>query len=187
MFLHINRGIDDFTHRDSALEAVLTERVGRGLSVACFSNLPAGSGMGGSSILAATILQCVATLIGTKLSNDSLVHLVSEVEQCLTTGGGWQDQVRLSICQIWISFNHISLLFNQIGGSFPGFKIARSEARLPLDVHVHALPVSRQFVELFNERVFLIFTGQQVVIATPRAHLYKRLSLYLRYKTTYLV
>ncbi len=49
--------------------------------------------MGGSSILASTILKSIAHLVGYDLSNNSLIYLVSEVEQLLTTGGGWQDQV----------------------------------------------------------------------------------------------
>lgn len=130
------------SHRDGSvtLSEWLREKLGCGIQISCFSDLPAGSGMGGSSILAAAILQSVATLLGKPLSNNSLVYLVSEVEQLLTTGGGWQDQ---------------------IGGCFPAFKIARSPSQLPLVVDVEPLASCSSFNDLFSDRTFLIYTGQQ--------------------------
>jgi fucokinase len=41
------------------------------------------------------------------------MHMVLLVEQKLTTGGGWQDQV---------------------GGLLPGFKLTTSSAKIPLEV-----------------------------------------------------
>ncbi len=76
-----------------SLGQVLQQLIGKGILISSFSNLPAGSGMGGSSILASTILKSISHLVGYNLSNNSLIYLVSEVEQLLTTGGGWQDQV----------------------------------------------------------------------------------------------
>lgn len=86
--------------------------IANGLEIACISDLPAGSGMGGSSILAAAVLQSISSAVGKVLTHDHLINLVSQVEQVLTTGGGWQDQVRfvgfpkLSVANI----NHISLV-----------------------------------------------------------------------------
>jgi galactokinase/mevalonate kinase-like predicted kinase len=80
-------------YRALSLEDFLGSALGGGIMVASYSNLPAGSGMGGSSILAATILKSIGSLLKLDLSNDRLIYLVSEVEQLLTTGGGWQDQV----------------------------------------------------------------------------------------------
>jgi len=67
--------------------------MGCGLVIETCSLLPAGSGMGGSSILAATVLQSLASTLAFPLSNDTLVYLVGQVEQVMGTGGGWQDQV----------------------------------------------------------------------------------------------
>ena len=64
-----------------------------GLEIAMVSNLPNGSGMGGSSVLAATILRAMSTVLQLDVTKDNLVALVSYVEQLMTTGGGWQDQV----------------------------------------------------------------------------------------------
>ena len=49
--------------------------------------------MGGSSSnVAAAALTAVATALGRPLSRESLVYLTSQVEQVLTTGGGWQGK-----------------------------------------------------------------------------------------------
>ena len=54
--------------------------VGKGLEIACLSDLPAGSGMGGSSILAAAVLQAVALVWGIgRLSDEAVVYLVLQV------------------------------------------------------------------------------------------------------------
>jgi hypothetical protein len=53
---------------------------GRGIEVACCSALPAGSGMGGSSIVAAAALAAVAALLGRRLSREALVYLASQVQ-----------------------------------------------------------------------------------------------------------
>jgi galactokinase/mevalonate kinase-like predicted kinase len=54
---------------------------GRGIEIACCSDLPAGSGMGGSSVVAAAALRAVAHLFGISVSQEELTHLVSQVEQ----------------------------------------------------------------------------------------------------------
>lgn len=83
--------------RDSAeaLSEYLRTTFGGGIHISCVSDLPAGSGMGGSSILAAAALHSLSALLGLSTSLDALVSLVSQVEQILTTGGGWQDQVNM--------------------------------------------------------------------------------------------
>ena len=65
---------------------------GCGIEVTLLSAIPAGSGLGTSSILASTVLGAVSNFCGlawdkTEISNRTLV-----LEQLLTTGGGWQDQ-----------------------------------------------------------------------------------------------
>ena len=68
-----------------------------GLEIAGISGLPSGSGMGGSSVLAAAVLASLSCLLEIHVTNELLVYLVSHVEQIMTTGGGWQDQVSTSI------------------------------------------------------------------------------------------
>ena len=61
----------------------------------------------------------------------------------MTTGGGWQDQ---------------------IGGLLPAFKLGRSNAQLPLEVHWRQLNVkdnnNGKFLDDFDERIILVYTGQ---------------------------
>jgi galactokinase/mevalonate kinase-like predicted kinase len=69
-----------------------------GICLACVSDLPAGSGMGGSSVLAAAALRSLGDLLllppsYQPLTQADIVYLVTVVEQLLTSGGGWQDQV----------------------------------------------------------------------------------------------
>lgn len=49
---------------------------GGGIEVACCSALPAGSGMGGSSVLASVVIQALAALLERECTADDLVYLV---------------------------------------------------------------------------------------------------------------
>ena len=61
------------------------------LEIELWSQLPQGSGMGTSSILAGTILAALARVCGYEYSHNALVHLVLVLEQMLTTGGEWRE------------------------------------------------------------------------------------------------
>jgi len=74
------------------LEAWL-DVLGGGLDLTLFSGLPKGSGMGTSSILGAAVLACLARVLGRQLSHHELIAQTSLLEQRMTSGGGWQDQV----------------------------------------------------------------------------------------------
>ena len=54
--------------------------------------VPKGSGLGTSSILAATLLATLSDLCGLKWDKNALFTRTLALEQMLTTGGGWQDQ-----------------------------------------------------------------------------------------------
>lgn len=75
--------------------------------------------------------------------NISYVDGVLVVEQMMTTGGGWQDQ---------------------IGGLLPAFKLGTSKAELPLEVNWNQLAVKNNgnetFWNGFDERIILVYTGQ---------------------------
>ena len=65
---------------------------GRGFEVITESRVPAGSGLGTSSILAATVLGTVSQAFGLGWSREEVCHRTLVLEQMLTAGGGWQDQ-----------------------------------------------------------------------------------------------
>lgn len=106
-----------YFHSAKSLSDILNELFAGSLEISSYSNLPSGSGMGGSSILAATILGSIDALFVNLISsdgknnggltNDMLIYFVSQVEQRLTTGGGWQDQVSFTaILRLNIFNNH---------------------------------------------------------------------------------
>lgn len=64
---------------------------------------------------------------------------VLHIEQMLTTGGGWQDQV---------------------GGLVPGVKIGFSKAQLPVFIDYRNIPLSPQLAKDFNDRFILVYTGK---------------------------
>ncbi|HVU35784.1 MAG TPA: bifunctional fucokinase/fucose-1-phosphate guanylyltransferase [Opitutaceae bacterium] len=68
------------------------ERFGSGLEISLLSAVPKGSGLGTSSILAATILGALNRACNLGWDEIGLYQRVLGVEQLLTTGGGWQDQ-----------------------------------------------------------------------------------------------
>ena len=75
----------------SSLEEQL-KYFGCGIEVTLLSAVPAGSGLGTSSILAATVLGAVSNFCGLGWSKDEICNRTLVLEQLLTTGGGWQDQ-----------------------------------------------------------------------------------------------
>ena len=85
-------GLTADKHRGSNLSEVLRV-AGGGLELSLLSAVPKGSGLGTSSILAATILSALERFFGQKIARHELFRQVLQIEQMLTTGGGWQDQI----------------------------------------------------------------------------------------------
>ncbi|XP_078527713.1 L-fucose kinase isoform X2 [Lissotriton helveticus] len=126
-------------HSQKPLQAQLAEGFGGGFELHTRSNLPHGSGLGTSSILAGAVMAALYRAAGKSSSTESLIHAVLHLEQVLTTGGGWQDQV---------------------GGLMPGIKIGRSRAQLPLKVDVEEIRLPSGFIQTLNEHLLLVYTGK---------------------------
>lgn len=116
-----------------------------GLEIISCSLLPTGSGMGGSSILGGCVISAIAKCVGILLDCDgdfsyNIVHSVLMLEQLLTTGGGWQDQ---------------------IGGLVGGLKLGTAEVNvIPLQTRVKQFPLAPETKRELNERLVLVFTGK---------------------------
>lgn len=121
------------------LQQQLQEKYGAGFEVQSWSNLPQGSGLGASSILSGALMAALLSAAGYQYSTDSLIHAVLHLEQMLTTGGGWQDQV---------------------GGLLPGIKIGRSKGQLPLKVESEILEMKEANKKKFLDHSLLVFTGK---------------------------
>jgi galactokinase/mevalonate kinase-like predicted kinase len=89
---------------------------GGGIELSTLAAIPSGSGLGTSSIMGAALMAVVHRMIGRAVTPRDLFHYVLQLEQELTTGGGWQDQV---------------------GGVLPGVKMIRTEPGLVPDPRIH--------------------------------------------------
>uniref|UniRef100_A0A8D1TST7 L-fucose kinase n=1 Tax=Sus scrofa TaxID=9823 RepID=A0A8D1TST7_PIG len=126
-------------HSELSLSEQLLCTFGGGFELQTWSELPHGSGLGTSSILAGAALAALQRVAGRAVGTEALIHAVLHLEQVLTTGGGWQDQV---------------------GGLMPGIKVGRSRAQLPLKVEVEEITVPAGFVQKLNDHLLLVYTGK---------------------------
>jgi len=114
-------------------------RLGAGVELITECRLPKGSGLGTSSILAAAAVAALAALRGERLDVRDLFNHVLCVEQMMTTGGGWQDQV---------------------GGAAPGVKYTRTTPAAPLEPVIEPLEMPPERLAEFNERLVVYYTGR---------------------------
>ncbi|XP_063801940.1 L-fucose kinase isoform X2 [Pseudophryne corroboree] len=124
---------------EKTLSQQLSKKYGGGFELRTWSHLPHGSGLGTSSILAGAVMAVLYEASGRSADAESLIHAVLHLEQVLTTGGGWQDQV---------------------GGLIPGVKIGRSAPKLPLQVQVECIELPKAFLEELNQHLLLVYTGK---------------------------
>ncbi|KAK4847646.1 hypothetical protein QYF36_004266 [Acer negundo] len=113
--------------------------VSTGLQIRTWANVPRGSGLGTSSILAAAVVKALLQITDGDNSNENVARLVLVLEQLMGTGGGWQDQ---------------------IGGLYPGIKFTSSFPGIPLRLQVTPLLASPQLVSELQQRLLVVFTGQ---------------------------
>ncbi len=79
-------------HCASSLSQQLAD-FGGGIEISLLAAVPKGSGLGTSSILSATLLGVLSELCGLHWDQAEICNRTLALEQLLTTGGGWQDQV----------------------------------------------------------------------------------------------
>lgn len=84
-------------HNDFSAERYITleeqlKAFGSGIEITLLSAIPAGSGLGTSSMLASTVLGAVSDFCGLNWDKNEICNRTLVLEQLLTTGGGWQDQ-----------------------------------------------------------------------------------------------
>ncbi len=65
---------------------------GCGMEITLLSAIPAGSGLGTSSVLSATVLAAISDFCKLGWDKTVVCNKTLILEQLLTTGGGWQDQ-----------------------------------------------------------------------------------------------
>jgi galactokinase/mevalonate kinase-like predicted kinase len=102
------------------------------------SAVPKGSGLGTSSILAATLLATLGDVCGLNWDRGVLSNRTLAMEQMLTTGGGWQDQA---------------------GAIFRGVKLVETSPGLAQKPNVRWLPDHLFEHEYANRLALLYYTG----------------------------
>lgn len=65
---------------------------GCGIEVTLLAAIPAGSGLGTSSVLGGTVLGALSSFCGLAWDRQEICNQTLVLEQLLTSGGGWQDQ-----------------------------------------------------------------------------------------------
>lgn len=103
---------------DITLKGML-ELFGGGIELTTLAAVPKGSGLGTSSIMGAVICSVIAHMMGRQLMQRELFYAVLKLEQFLTTGGGWQDQ---------------------IGGVVDAVKVVTTDAGLVPNARIHYVP-----------------------------------------------
>ena len=116
----------------------MLRRFGGGIEITTLAAIPSGSGLGTSSIMGAVLVAVISRMIGRVLTPDELFYKVLQLEQELTTGGGWQDQ---------------------IGGVLPGVKMITTEPGLVPDPLVHYVPVDVLEPRRNGSTTLLYYTG----------------------------
>ncbi len=104
------------------------------------TGVPKGSGLGTSSILSAACVKAIFEFFGIEYTEEKLYQCVLCVEQIMSTGGGWQDQV---------------------GGVVNGIKLITAAPGLHQKLNVEQLTISDSSLAELNERLALIYTGQR--------------------------
>jgi len=71
----------------------MLRQFGGGIELTTLVGIPKGSGLGTSSIIGAVLVAVINRLMGRPQDQREIFHNVLRLEQALTTGGGWQDQI----------------------------------------------------------------------------------------------
>lgn len=121
-----------------ATPATMFDVLGGGLEVVTSASVPLGSGLGTSSILGAAVLAALHRTLGRNPTHAELHRETLRLEQSLTTGGGWQDQV---------------------GGVEPGVKQVGTAPGLSPEFEIAPIPDDLIAPEKNGGRTLLYYTG----------------------------
>jgi len=113
---------------------------GGGIELTTLAAIPSGSGLGTSSIMGAVLMSVINQLIGKKTEDRELFNSVLQLEQELTTGGGWQDQ---------------------IGGTLPGVKMITTKAGLIPDPKIQHVDAEVLDPRKNRTQTLLYYTGMR--------------------------
>ena len=102
--------------------------------------VPKGSGLGTSSILSGACVKGIFEFLGLDRTDDEIYDVVLGMEQIMSTGGGWQDQV---------------------GGLTGGIKFITTNPGIDQHLRVEKVEMPEEAKKELKERFALIYTGQR--------------------------
>ena len=132
------------------------EAFGSGIELTLLSAIPAGSGLGTSSILASTVLGAVSDFCSLAWDKNEIGRRTLVLEQLLTTGGGWQDQ---------------------FGGVLGGVKLLQTQRGFDQNPLVRWLPDSLFTQPEYAQCHLLYYTGITRTAKTILAEIVRRMFL----------
>ena len=119
----------------------LFSRIDGGIKITTNTKMiPRGSGLGTSSILSGTVLKALYEFMGISKTDNQISYDVLRLEQLMSTGGGWQDQ---------------------IGGLVKGIKLIKSNPGKSQVLEIKTLQLSDATINELNKRLILINTSQR--------------------------
>lgn len=130
--------LPQFCHQKFGSLKEQLQELGGGLEITLLAAIPKGSGLGTSSILAATLLGTLSSVCSLGWDEQKICFNTLALEQLLTTGGGWQDQ---------------------FGGVYGGIKLCSSFAGLQDTVQVRRLPSELMIQSDTSGLWLLYYTG----------------------------
>ena len=123
-----------------SLEDIL-RKIGGGIYLStCVVDVPRGSGLGTSSILSGACVKAILEFFDVNYTLDELYDRALCMEQIMSTGGGWQDQV---------------------GGLTNGIKMLTTKKGLAQKIKIENVELSEETLKELSERFALIYTGQR--------------------------
>lgn len=146
---------DFCSERYDSLEQQLRD-FGCGIELTMLSAIPAGSGLGTSSILASTVLGALNDFCGLAWDKNEIGRRTLVLEQLLTTGGGWQDQ---------------------FGGLLRGIKLLHTEKGFEQNPLVRWLPSELYTQPEYAACHLLYYTGITRTAKTLLAEIVRRMFL----------
>lgn len=102
--------------------------------------VPKGSGLGTSSILSGACVKGIFEFLGLDRTEDEIYDVVLGMEQIMSTGGGWQDQV---------------------GGLTDGIKFITTRPGIDQHLKVEKIEMPEDGKQELKDRFALIYTGQR--------------------------
>lgn len=129
---------------------------GCGIEITLLSAIPAGSGLGTSSVLAATVLGTINDFLSLGWDKNEICHKTLVLEQLLTTGGGWQDQ---------------------FGGVLQGVKLLQTNKGFEQQPIVHWLPTDLYTQPEYQACHLLYYTGITRTAKTILAEIVQKMFL----------